>query len=308
MNQKLSPYRLGATLYMPAIKDGIGDIIAGRKLAGVDSIVLCLEDALAESDIEAGLANLRFVLEVLKDEGRNRHQTPLVFVRPRNLDMARVIVDFRGIDLVDGFVAPKFRLGNAEAWLDAVEGTDLYLMPTLETAEMLDASAVAELRDALKEASSDQILALRIGGNDLMQCLGLRRTRGRTLYEGPLLYAVSMLVSTLAPAGFALTSPVMEIFEDVQLLGRELEADVAFGLVGKTAIHPSQVPIIQQAFKVSPQDLASAQAILEVDAPAVFKLDGVMIEPATHHAWARRIVERANVHGMLQPALSVVAS
>jgi len=301
MIRKISPYALGATLYMPALHPDIGEVIAGRKIGGVSSIVLCLEDALGENDVEAGLNNLRTVLDVMAEEPREPGQRPLVFVRPRNLAMAGVMGDWKGIDLVDGFVAPKVRPGNVAAWMESLAGTDLLLMPTLETAEMLDPVAVREFRDELLANQPERVLALRIGGNDLMSCMGLRRTRGATLYEGPMLYAISMLVSLLAPAGFSLTSPVCEIIDDVDLLARELEGDLRFGLVGKTAIHPSQVDPIQAAFRVTPRDHAVATRILAEDAPAVFKQDGVMQEPATHLAWARKTMERAAEYGIAGP-------
>lgn len=305
--RKVSPYALGATLYMPALHPDIPDIIADRKHPELSSIVLCLEDALHENDVEAGLANLRTVLDIMEQEPRDKLQRPLVFVRPRNIEMARVMTAWRGIDQVDGFVGPKVRPGNVESWMQAMAGTDLLLMPTLETHEMFDAGAVAAFRDELLANDPERILALRIGGNDLMSCLGLRRTRGTTLYESPLLYTVSMLVGILQPAGFAMTSPVCEIIDDDTTLNAELKRDIEFGLVGKTAIHPRQVPTIHEAFKVDVLDLEAARRILAEDAAAVFKLNGAMCEPATHAKWAGRIIERAEHYGARESIHAVAA-
>ena len=73
---------------------------------------------------------------------------------------------------------------------------------------------------------------------------------------------------------------------------------MAHGLVGKTAIHPTQVAIIQRALQVSVDDLNSAKAILSDSAPAVFQFNGAMCEPATHLKWALNMVERARWHGV----------
>lgn len=305
--QQISPYALGATLYMPALHPDISDIIADRKHPELSSIVLCLEDALHESDVEAGLAHLRSVLDLMEQEKRERLARPLVFVRPRNINMAQLMSEWRGIEQVDGFVAPKVRPGNVESWMKALAGTDLFIMPTLETHEMFDAGAVAAFRDELLANDPERVLALRIGGNDLMSCLGLRRTRGTTLYESPLLYTVSMLVGILQPAGFAMTSPVCEIIDDEVTLNAELKRDIEFGLVGKTAIHPRQVPLIHEAFKVDVADLEAARHILAEDAKAVFKHNGAMCEPATHTLWARRIIERAQHYGSRDAAVRAVA-
>lgn len=303
--QGLSPFALGATLYMPAIRPDLPEVLRGRKYPALRSLVLCLEDALSEADVERGIANIRAVLEdlarapaVVLDTPPRR---PLVFLRPRHVAMAAELPERLGplaLSTVDGMVAPKMRAEAVRLWAQAMEGTPLCLMPTLETAEIFDPAAVADLRDALLAELAPRILALRIGGNDLLSCLGLRRARGSTLYEGPLAYVVAMLTGMLVPAGFALTAPVFEILDDPQTLAAEVARDVEFGLVGKTAIHPTQLSAIHAAFRVTRADRESAAQILASDSAAVFQLNGAMCEPATHRNWARRILERAETFGI----------
>lgn len=300
MQRPASPYALGATLYMPIVHPDALDVLLGRKVVGLRSVVLCLEDALAETDVEAGLATLRRLVGALLDAPpRDPAATPLAFLRPRNLDMAARIATWDGLDAAfHGIVAPKVRPTRVSAWRKAVEGTELLLMPTLETEEILDPVAVRDLRDELVAEGGGRILALRVGGNDLLSCLGLRRMRGATLYEGPLVGAVSTLLGLMVPAGFRLTSPVFEILDQPGVFAEELRRDVAWGFVGKTAIHPSQVPAVHTAFAVAPDDLLAAERILDAEALAVFKHGGAMCEPATHRAWARSVVERHAVHGL----------
>jgi citrate lyase beta subunit len=127
--------------------------------------------------------------------------------------------------------------------------------------------------------------------------MALRRVRGMTAYEGPLGWFLSMAASILIPAGIPVSAPVFDIIEDIETLRREVERDVQMGFVSKTAIHPAQVPIIEDALSVSAEDLRAARAILDRDASAVFQIGGVMCEPATHAAWARRILARAERFG-----------
>ena len=68
-------------------------------------------------------------------------------------------------------------------------------------------------------------------------------------------------------------------------------------MVGKTAIHPTQIAPIEQHYKVRPQDLAVARAILDEASPAVFRMDDAMCEVATHRAWAERLVEQSHRFG-----------
>lgn len=299
MLKNKSPYELGATLYMPVVQKDAMEYIAGRKLPKLRSMVLCLEDALLETRVSEGLETLEKALIRIghvKAEAEDK-QFPLVFVRPRNLEMAKRIAQMTGIHNIDGFVAPKVRPGDHEHWVNAVRDTDLYIMPTLETMETFDVGAMTALRDEFLGNAPDRVLALRVGGNDLMSCLGLRRVGNTTLYEGPLFYAISMLMSVMKSKGFDLTAPVFEIIDDKKTLLQEVTRDVNFGFVGKTIIHPNQIDVVQNAFRVQEVDLEAAKKILDVDAEAVFKFGGSMCEPATHRSWAQRILSRASIYG-----------
>ncbi|MBY3157230.1 HpcH/HpaI aldolase/citrate lyase family protein [Rhizobium laguerreae] len=307
-----SPFELGATLYMPVLQKDALEYIAGRKLPKLRSMVLCLEDALLETDVLVGLDTLEKTLiriGQVKAEAEDK-RFPLVFVRPRNLEMARRISEMAGIHNIDGFVAPKVRPGDHEKWVNAVRDTDLYIMPTLETPEVFDVGAMTALRDEFLSNAPDRVLALRVGGNDLMSCLGLRRVGKTTLYEGPLFYTISMLMSVMKSKGFDLTAPVFEILdeEDQKALRDEVTRDVNFGFVGKTIIHPSQIDIVQNAFRVTGSDFEAAKRILDVDAPAVFKFGGSMCEPATHRSWAQRMLSRAEVYGVIPEQAAEVTS
>ncbi|MEZ7186179.1 HpcH/HpaI aldolase/citrate lyase family protein, partial [Pseudomonas aeruginosa] len=49
----ISPFALGATLYMPATRDDILDVVFGMKIPELRSLVVCLEDAVAAIDVES---------------------------------------------------------------------------------------------------------------------------------------------------------------------------------------------------------------------------------------------------------------
>jgi citrate lyase beta subunit len=73
--------------------------------------------------------------------------------------------------------------------------------------------------------------------------------------------------------------------------------DVQHGMIGKTAIHPLQIPIIEAAYQVQSDDLKAARAILDPNAQAVFRIGDQMCEPATHQKWAKRILAQAQIYG-----------
>jgi citrate lyase beta subunit len=173
------------------------------------------------------------------------------------------------------------------------------VMLTLETVDVFDAAEMAALRKLLLcEPFRSRVLSLRIGGNDLIQHLGLRRPRGRSIYTTPLGPLIAQLVLTFRPHGFNLTGPVFEFLDRPDALAQETRQDLAYGLFGKSAIHPRQVPVIEAQYRVSPGDLQAAQRILAADAPPVFRLQEAMCEPATHRAWAHIIRERARLYGI----------
>lgn len=296
----LNPYTLGATLYMPATRTDIWQIIQRQKLVDIQSIVICLEDAVNESDIEQALANLQTLLNAW-----HQHQSdqpferfvhrPLVFVRPRHAMMLAQLADWQYIGLVDGFVLPKIDMLSLADWRLASQAllSEQLLMPTLETRSIFNPVHNQELAIALTEGFNQSILALRIGGNDLFACLRLRRSPDVTIYQSPVGMLIYQLIACFVPYGFYLTAPVFEYLDKPDLFAQELRQDVALGLVGKTVIHPSQIAAVKHAFAVNNHELAQAQAILAIDAKAVFKQDNSMLEPATHRAWATEVMARA---------------
>jgi citrate lyase beta subunit len=303
-----SPYALGATLYMPATRDDILDMVFGEKIPELRSLVVCLEDAVALTDVETALDNLRDVLGRIRDRGGRSADGPLLFVRPRDAAMASILNDWPLMDHIDGFVVPKLSLSSLKSWEVAVTNPALALMPTLETPEVFNPTAMVELGQALKANFNERIIALRIGGNDLMGCLGLRRNPATTLYDTPMGYVIPMLAGVMGSQGFALTAPVFEQLATPELLEQELALDISHGLVGKTAIHPSQISVIQNALRVSLDDMNAAGMILNAVAPAVFKFNDAMCEPATHFKWATHILERAKWHGVVPTPASIMDS
>jgi citrate lyase beta subunit len=139
---------------------------------------------------------------------------------------------------------------------------------------------------------------LRIGGNDLMNLLGIRRPRQLTLYDTPLGNVISQLVTVFKPYHFSLSAPVFEYLNDDDTLQKEIQRDLAYGLIGKTAIHPSQIAHIEAAYAVELEDYEMAIKLIDSAAPAVFKMHHAMCEVATHRQWAIGILNRQQRYGI----------
>ncbi|WP_027867268.1 HpcH/HpaI aldolase/citrate lyase family protein [Massilia alkalitolerans] len=284
---------LGASLYVPANHKDLARIANGEKLPDARSLIFCLEDAIADRELSWSLFNLSVVLANMRSE-----VTAERFVRVRNPEVMERVLAMPGAEKLSGFVLPKITRHNFDTYFRLVRDTSHVLMPTLETAEVFSDSEMQQLRAVFEGPGvRHRILALRIGGNDLLALLGLRRPRGMTIYRTPLGPVIARLVTTFRPWGFALTAPVFEYLDLPELLDQEVLEDLAHGMVGKTAIHPTQIAPIEQHYQVRPQDLAVARAILDDASPAVFRMNDAMCEVATHRAWAERLVEQSHRFG-----------
>jgi len=291
---RFDAYSLGATLYMPVLHPRVGDILQARIVPRASSVVLCLEDAMAESDVPDGLEQLDRLIAALPERLPIR-----AFLRPRNREMARDLCARAAGTAIDGIVAPKILPDTLPDWIAMAREAGLAVMPTLESAVFFDPGRICAIRDILDDAADDpgRVAAIRLGGNDLLAAMALRRERGITSWEGPLGWVLSMAASILVSAGHPVAAPVYDVIDDLHTLRREVARDVAAGFVSKTVIHPAQIPVVTEAFQVPKPDLERARTVLDADARAVFQLGGVMCEPATHRAWAERIVTRAAIFG-----------
>lgn len=290
-----APWQLGASLYTPATRPDLVALGSG-KISGLSSLIYCTEDAVREADVPLALDNLRAALPQLPLTG-----SPLRFIRARNPDVLAQLLTLN-LSAITGFVLPKIHDGNLAEYMRVLErsGQDhLKVMPTLETREALSETRMTLLRDLIfMEGWPGRVLSLRVGGNDLMHALGVRRVPGRTLYEGPLERVMGMLVGVFKPYGLSLSSPVYEVYSDPGTLAREVAQDLEYGLCGKTIIHPAQLATVLEGYRVPESELLEARAILAPDAPAVFSMHGRMCEPATHSRWAQDVLARAELYGV----------
>lgn len=294
MKQLQHAIELGATMYIPATHDQLWEVTEGIKFPILKSIAVCLEDAVLERDVQTAMVNLKCLLQ--KRAEQPNQKAPAIFIRPRNLEMAKHIIDWDLNHTYSGMVLPKFTLHDLKSWMDILPA-NLNLMPTLETKEIFDMGHNLELNQALKY-DFHKTLCLRIGGNDLLSCLNLRRPKNSTIYQTPVGMLISQLAGLFIPNGFQLSSPVCEHIHHTELLIHEISQDMNNGIYTKTAIHPSQIEYIHQAFQVNAEEFHEAQQILSQDAKSVFKSNGSMLEPATHRNWAEVVLLRYKNFGL----------
>ncbi|BAW80462.1 ATP/GTP-binding protein [Candidatus Nitrosoglobus terrae] len=283
---------LGATLYMPATRKDIVEVLNQRKLAKLRSVVVCTEDSILEKELTLALVNLRVALEQLQP-------SPLLrFIRPRNPEVLSQLIGIPEITNIDGFVLPKINENNLPIYAEiAARIPTLILMPTLETEVAFSRKRLEILCNEFTKVGNP-ILCLRIGGNDLLRLLKLRRPRNFTLYDTPLCRVINDIILTFRPAGYELSAPVFEYLDSYEVLQREVELDIIHGLFAKTAIHPTQISVIEAVYRVFQRDMDLAKEVLKEGAPAVFKFNDQMVEISTHRSWAEQLLLRAEFYGI----------
>lgn len=192
---------------------------------------------------------------------------------------------------------------------------------------------------ALINSFHDLVLCVRIGATDLSSAFGLRRSRDLTIYHvNVVANVIGDVVSVFGRPddGWIITGPVWEHFtnkervlrpllratpfaavnetelrhkllmDNLDGLIREIELDQANGLLGKTVIHPSHVPVVHSMSVVSQEEYLDALDIVEglsggVKASAY---GNKMNELKPHRSWAERTLLRARAFGVANPGIS----
>jgi len=141
-------------------------------------------------------------------------------------------------------------------------------------------------------AAHPAVASVSLGEADLASDLG---TRDVSVLDW---VRIRLLVATRA-AG--LPPPMMSVYpaiSDLDGLRADTERGRDLGFVGRTAVHPSQLPVIAAAFRPSADDIAWATDVLDVTAAGgVGRLpSGDMVDPAMRGR-AERILALAAVTG-----------
>jgi citrate lyase subunit beta/citryl-CoA lyase len=157
-------------------------------------------------------------------------------------------------------------------------------LPKVESAD--DVRAAANLTDAALSCliesalgverafeiatAHPRVVAVGLGEADLISDLG----------TSELSWPRSRIVVAARAAG--LIPPAMSVYphvDDLDGLAASCRDGCASGFRGRAAIHPRQLPVIREAFRPSPDEVADAQAVLAAFAQAADAGRGVTVLP-----------------------------
>lgn len=239
--------------------------------AGADVVLLDLEDAVP-SHLKNRARDL--VTEVARDA-----PCWVRVNRPLTDPCVRDLAALAGV--AAGFRLPKVESGSDIAWV-VERAPGMPLDCTIETARGVLA--------AFEIASSAACTSLAYGGVDLALDLGINGGELETLFARS-----SIVLAARAARKPPPSDGVYTMINDHAGLTREALAARRMGFFGKSAIHPDQVPIINEAFATTPEELEWAERVLaafEASRGAATKLpDGEFVDTAVAER-ARQILAR----------------
>lgn len=234
-DRELLSYALGATLYMPATRPNIHQDLLSKKHAGLSSMVICLEDAIGDDEVELAENLLCSELENLSSDLVKglceEEDLPLIFVRIRSYEQLMRLKSRipNGMHLLTGFVLPKFSPAEGCKILTEIKelnshGYCLYAMPILETKEIIQKETRLEELIGIKKLLDqyfELILNVRIGATDFSGLYGIRRNSDTTVYDIAVIRdCISDIINIFLRADqpYVISGPVWEYFSSKERL------------------------------------------------------------------------------------------
>ena len=234
--------------------------------SGADSVIIDLEDAVAEEDKESARASIRSAWPTFTADQKKR-----LIIRSNSPGS-----HFYGADLI---LAQELNVAcllipKSES-LDQINGAaqmlpDTAIIPMIETAIGLD---------RLNEiASSEQVLRLALGNIDLQADLGMVCDAQETeLQTARFQIVLASRLAQIAPPIDGVTPST----DNIERITDDAERAKRMGFGGKLCIHPKQVVLVKDSFMPTAAEVSWAQRVIEADKASkggAIKLDGRMID------------------------------
>lgn len=300
-------YSVGALLYCPANKKSLAESIINEKFGQKFSLAICLEDSINDNFVkEAEIQLINTLKEIYSALAKKQFYIPKIFIRVRNQEQIERLYSLLDAEkeILAGFIVPKFSLENSQGYIQTIaklnekSARKLYLMPIYESASIIDLRTRFETLYSLKEQLAqieELVLNIRVGGNDLCHLFGFRRHSDESIHRIKPISNIFSDIITVYGTDYVVSGPVWEYYSGnnwKEGLIQEIRDDQLCGFTGKTVIHPNQIQVVNQAYKVCRADYEDACSILNWNSSDDFVLGSKdnerMNEYKTHTNWARK--------------------
>ena len=265
-----------------------------------DSIMLDLEDAVAENQKDAARFSLYHALRE---------------------------IDYRGVERVvriNGLDTPHWQ---EDVRVCVAGGADVIRIPKCTCAAdvyTIEQAVLAAEREFQREACSTLLMAAIESCSGILNCLEICKASGRligialsggdytrdlqTFITGTgveLNGARQMMIIAARAAGVQCFDTVFTNLDDMESFQRETEMIHLMGFDGKSIVNPRQIPIVHEIFTPKAKDIAFAEKVVqEIDSKkalgvGVFTVDGKMIDIAFYDG-AKRTLQLAKAAGVYE--------
>jgi citrate lyase subunit beta/citryl-CoA lyase len=273
--------------------------LAKALASGADALIVDLEDSVAP----AAKAQARSVVTKFLRQSALQAARPRLFVRVNPFESGLTDADLDAVMRAapDGIMLPKSlggesvqQLGVKLAVREASFGLDDGVTRIVAIATE---SARALFGMQTYRGCSQRLEGLAWGGEDLSADLGAESNRASDgSYAGPYFLARNLTLLAASAANVAPIDTVFTNFRDDAGVRAEALAARRDGFWAKMAIHPAQVPIINDVFTLPRQAIERARAVIAAfdAAPGagVVALDGEMLD-RPHRLRAEKLLARA---------------
>jgi citrate lyase subunit beta/citryl-CoA lyase len=282
-------------LFVPA--DSEKKLAKGAE-CGVDALILDLEDSVA-AERKAGARQTAFAY--LKEHA-SRSGRPRLVVRVNALDTGLTDADLDAVvaGRPDAILLPKAEGGQSVIHLDAklTAREALHGLPDggIEIFALTTETASALFLHGTYAGASRRLAGLTWGAEDLSADLGAETNRDAAgHFTSPYMLARNLC---LAAAAASRVQPIDTVYADFRNMAGLREESLEArrdGFTAKMAIHPAQVPVINEVFTPAPEEVAKARAVIAAfaanPASGVVGIDGVMYD-RPHLRRAERLLAR----------------
>ncbi|MNO28176.1 hypothetical protein D3C76_180640 [compost metagenome] len=232
-SKDLLAHAVGAALYMPATRASVPEDIVKLKSAGLVTVIIDLEDAIGDNEVdhaeESLIQHLIFLAAFAENEPVGSDSLPLLFIRVRNPEQLRQLIFRLGslVTMLTGFVFPKFSVDNGIQYFEAIADYNrtrgysdpvLYGMPILESAPIIYRESRVESLLSIRNLLGnyrEYVLNVRIGATDFSSLFGLRRSPDISIYDlTPIRDCISDIINIFGRVeeGYVISGPVWEYF------------------------------------------------------------------------------------------------
>jgi citrate lyase subunit beta/citryl-CoA lyase len=272
-----------SVLFVPGVRP---DRFVSAVGSGADAVVFDLEDSVeAARKAEAR----QHIAETLPRLGSVGLVQRFVRVNATSSDWFADDLDFvRSLPGLDGVVVPKAESPEQIAGVASSVGGP-HVVPLIETSRgILHAPAIAAAVGGLR--------LILFGAEDLTAEIGVPRT----VDGDELIYPRSQVVLAATSVGADAVDAVFIDIASPDELRKDAARARAMGFRGKMAIHPDQIPTINDVFTASPEEIDRARRIVEAFDAAIRRGEGVVrvddkMVDAPVAARARRVLATASV-------------